>query len=396
MAPRGQPLAGPQGPARTLGFVNHRAGHPDVTKRAQLAIGTLDESTRSFDVVASSAAIDSHGEIVKQDWKLDRYAGNPVVFFGHESWDLPIGKASDVMVGADGRLQARVTLVSAAANPRAEQVMQLMKEGALKGVSVGFRPGRMDTQKVDGRDVRVLSENELLEISIVGVPANAEARAKAEGTQMAETKAGDKMGAVAAALGINVDPATDPAGFVTALTEALSGMLSELSGGSPDAPAPDAPSDAPPPEEMAAAKAIMRLVGAKDATDAIVTVGEWRRLAVEHKAAAQKLADDAKALESTKRRSLTARLVAAGAETPATAWADDAKTEPAEHLASMSLETLEKRCASFEARGATKNLTPKPVDASGLSERELALCKSTGLDPQLYAAGKALRTKKAG
>ena len=235
----------------------------------------------------------------------------------------------------------------------------------------------------------------LLNVALCAMPAldNLEPLVAAKENIMAEGS--DKMGAVAAALGISVDPATDPAGFVAALTEALSGMLSELSG-SPDAPAPDAPAEVAPPEEMAAAKAIMRLVGAKDATDAIVTVGEWRRLAVEHKAAAQKLAEDAKAIESTKRRSMTARLVAAGAETPATAWADDAKTEPAEHLALMSLDTLEKRCASFEARGPAKSLTPAAGAPSALSARELAMCKQLGVEPVDYAAQKAAINKKVG
>ena len=158
----------------------NRQGHPEVTKRATLGVRTLDTESRSFDVVASTDGLDSHGDKVAQDWKLDRFKANPVVFFGHESWDLPIGKASDVRV-EDGELRARVTLVSAAANPRAEQVMQLMKEGALSGVSVGFRPGKVSTEKLDGREIVVLSQNELLELSVVGIPANPEARAKSDG-----------------------------------------------------------------------------------------------------------------------------------------------------------------------------------------------------------------------
>lgn len=178
------------------------SGHPEVTKRAQLQISSLDEASRSFEVVASTASVDRHGEIVKQDWKLERYAQNPVVFFGHESWDLPIGKASSVRV-EDGRLHARITLVSEKANPRAEQVMNLLREGALSGVSVGFKPGKRSVEKVEGREAVAYSENELLEISVVGVPANAEARAKDIHMNKA---ANDKLAAVAQALGISADP----------------------------------------------------------------------------------------------------------------------------------------------------------------------------------------------
>lgn len=149
-------------------------------KRATLSVTTLDEESRSFEVVASTDALDSHGEVVKQDWKLGRYQANPVVFFGHDSGGLPIGKASDVRVDG-GALKARVTLVSEKANPLAEQVMNLIREGALSGISVGFRPGRRSIEKVNGRDVVTLSQNELLELSVVGVPANPEARAKDHG-----------------------------------------------------------------------------------------------------------------------------------------------------------------------------------------------------------------------
>jgi hypothetical protein len=82
----------------------------------------------------------------------------------------------------DGALKMRITLVSAKANPLAEQVLQLMREGALKSVSVGFRPGKRTTVKRGDREVRELSENKLLELSIVAIGANPDAHAKDHGT----------------------------------------------------------------------------------------------------------------------------------------------------------------------------------------------------------------------
>jgi HK97 family phage prohead protease len=160
-------------------MTTNRLGHPEVTKRASASITSLDADARAFDVVASTSAEDLHGEVLEQDWKLDRFLKSPVVFFGHESWDLPIGKAENVRV-EDGELRARIVLLSAKANPRAEQVLQAMNEGALRAVSVGYRPGKRTSEKRGGREVVVHSENELLEISIVGIGANPEALAKSE------------------------------------------------------------------------------------------------------------------------------------------------------------------------------------------------------------------------
>jgi HK97 family phage prohead protease len=145
-------------------------------KSASFGISSFDPESRSFDVVASSETIDSYGDIVKQDWRLDRFLSNPVVLFGHRSDELPIGKASNVRV-EDGRLQMRVTLSKA--SERANEVFGLMSEDMIKAVSVGFRPGKRTFEKREnGSEVRVLSDNELLELSVVAIGANPDAQAK--------------------------------------------------------------------------------------------------------------------------------------------------------------------------------------------------------------------------
>lgn len=206
--------------------------------------------------------------------------------------------------------------------------------------------------------------------------------------------------ALAAALGVEIDPSADPMGFSAAMKAALEGVMAKFGGGESDPakseqpPAAEMASKAPP-EEMAAAKAIMRVVGAKDPTEALLTVTEWRTLAVKHASETKRLADETKALEDTKRRSLTARLVVCGAELPATAWADESKTSPAAHLAKMSLDELEKRAEAFEAlKGLSPSKrTPAAPQVHGLSARELAMCSETNTDPQVYAARKAALRK---
>lgn len=164
---------------------------------------------RALDVIASTDAVDSYGEIVAQQWQLERYAANPVVLYSHESHELPIGRAENVRV-EDGKLLA--TLVLATGTERAEEVWSLVQQGMLRGVSVGFRPHTTRWEKRDGREVLVLDDNELLEISITPIPANPEAlaqlRARALGGRPAPTEKRMKNVLLALGLGAEAEEAT--------------------------------------------------------------------------------------------------------------------------------------------------------------------------------------------
>lgn len=160
---------------------------PEIVTRG-LALRSVDENKRSVDVVASTDAIDSYDEVVEQDWDLTRFLANPVILFGHNSRELPIGKATRCeVVSVNGRKQLECTIqfLSEKANPRAEQVWQSVLEGALRAVSVGFRPGDARFEKRNGAEVFVLSKCELHELSVVPIPANPEALAKMKAKALA-------------------------------------------------------------------------------------------------------------------------------------------------------------------------------------------------------------------
>lgn len=204
--------------------------------------------------------------------------------------------------------------------------------------------------------------------------------------------AGVNIGELAAFLGVDVDPAQDPAGFVAALRAKLQEVEAKLSGSA--AAAPSEGEGGEPSPEMAAASqaatAIMRLTDTKSAADATRVVEQWRKLAIDHTATLKRLEDERKKIEASKYHALTARLVVCGAELPATAWQDDAKTKPAKHLLAMSLEDLEKRAQAFEAKGGGKvggPLVPK-LDSHGLDERELKICREMNCKPEVFAARK--------
>jgi HK97 family phage prohead protease len=114
--------------------------------------------------------------------KLDRYRRNPVVLDTHDRYSAGavIGKAAVKVV--DRQLEATITF---AETPRAEEAWQLVRGGFLRALSVGFMPG--ETQRISEGETAKLGEqqvqgpaiirktSELYEISVVPVPADADA-----------------------------------------------------------------------------------------------------------------------------------------------------------------------------------------------------------------------------
>lgn len=137
-----------------------------------------------------------------------------------------------------------------------------------------------------------------------------------------------------------------------AVLESFLGMSSEA----PPAPEPVEP---PPPEDTAAAEQLLRVTGKATRGEALVEVERWRGMALVHEAEQKKLEQEKASLEAQERRSLVAQLVKCGAEIPATAWADDKGTVPAEPWASMSMAALRDRVAKRVA-AAPAATTPKP------------------------------------
>lgn len=120
-----------------------------------------------YRVLASTNAVDRQGDVVdQQGWDVANYLKNPVMLWAHDYKDLPIAKATAVEVTAQG-LTLAYEFASAEANPKAQQVKELVDGGFLNAVSVGFIPRE--------RNGNIITRSELLEVSFVPVPANQEA-----------------------------------------------------------------------------------------------------------------------------------------------------------------------------------------------------------------------------
>ncbi|MGW8285762.1 MAG: HK97 family phage prohead protease [Candidatus Deferrimicrobiaceae bacterium] len=165
-----------------------------LRREANLTVRAVDEKRRAVRFLASTTTIDSHGDIVQQTWRLERYLKNPVVLWNHERWgdDIVIGRGEDVQVTPSG-LEITVVFVPKELSERAEKTYRMVVAGFLNAGSVGFRPGSVKLdESVGERDVYRLDDNELYEFSIVPIPSNPDsvARRSAEETRFLQRMAG--------------------------------------------------------------------------------------------------------------------------------------------------------------------------------------------------------------
>ena len=156
-----------------------------------------DKENRTVVFKISDSSKDRHGTVLNMDnWNLDHFNANGIVGYQHDVYgggmcnapdpDAIIGKGK-AWVELDGDekvLMGSVEFEPADINPKAEKIYQKVLNGTLKATSVGFRPIKDEKGKkgeygyVNDEGERVDEETfyfygqELLEFSIVSIPAN--------------------------------------------------------------------------------------------------------------------------------------------------------------------------------------------------------------------------------
>ena len=133
----------------------------------------LSKKTKSIKIAgyANTTTKDRSNDVVTAEaWAkgIDNYRKNPVLLYQHKH-DCPIGRVENIRVDRKG------IHVEAAVSEAAEKnhgVQTLIKDGALKSFSVGFRvkDGKYNNQD----DSMLITDVEFLEISVVSVPCNQE------------------------------------------------------------------------------------------------------------------------------------------------------------------------------------------------------------------------------
>ena len=123
-------------------------------------------------MIASTPDVDRDKDrVIATGARLDNFLKNPVLMYGHnyrDPWAL-IGKAADLQVDAGGiNFQPELREPANDSDPMTV-IRALWDQKLLRACSIGFNPTKWMENEVGGRD---FVEWELLEISIVPIPAN--------------------------------------------------------------------------------------------------------------------------------------------------------------------------------------------------------------------------------
>jgi phage head maturation protease len=162
--------------------MTHRRETPLVGKPQSRGTATVFEradsaSGRRRSFVASDESVDRYGDIIRANgWQLDAYRKNNVLLFAHQSRNLPVGTVEQI--GIEGtRLIAHAEFAPEGMDSTgfADTVWRFVEAGILKAVSVGFMPLANPNPIFDANQMLTGFEyvaQELLELSVVPVPAN--------------------------------------------------------------------------------------------------------------------------------------------------------------------------------------------------------------------------------
>lgn len=154
-------------------------------KFAQASIRKVSEDvekTRYIEFVASDNSRDSYKTVLPVDkWDLDRFNKNGVIGYQHALYystnpDMVIGSGKAFVDGNE--LIIGITFEPGDLNPIAEKLFRKVLHGTIKAVSVGFDPkgegswGVGDEAAGKENQTYYFAGQELLEVSIVHIPAN--------------------------------------------------------------------------------------------------------------------------------------------------------------------------------------------------------------------------------
>lgn len=133
-------------------------------------LATIEKTPQGMVAVASTASEDRQGEVVSPDgWELKNFKKNPLILWAHNHEEPAIGVSEKTWIEGTGK-KARLMIkpVLHEVTERARAIKRLVELGIIRSLSVGFRP-------ID-QDGNTFTKQELLEVSIVNVPANADAQ----------------------------------------------------------------------------------------------------------------------------------------------------------------------------------------------------------------------------
>lgn len=154
---------------------------------------SVSAGDRAFTATITTNAVDRDREVLlPEGMDATDFEKNPVIFWAHDYFSPPLGKATALKRHKDrwtarGVMASRPDTHPEAAEWFPDTVLSLMAEGIIKGVSVGFDP--TSSRKATPEDKATFGEPaenvvarwKLLEFSIAPIPANQDALIEAVG-----------------------------------------------------------------------------------------------------------------------------------------------------------------------------------------------------------------------
>ena len=132
--------------------------------------------TKGLEYTLSDNSVDRYGDVIEASgWNLTNFKSNPIALFNHNA-GAPIGRWKNLRVDGN-RLVGTLDLANAGTSPRIDEIRSLAEQGILRAVSVGFLS--IKEELMDPEDDPWFPEHgihflkqELLETSLVSIPAN--------------------------------------------------------------------------------------------------------------------------------------------------------------------------------------------------------------------------------
>jgi HK97 family phage prohead protease len=153
-----------------------RNGYEEHSEHEYNEQQTANKESDIYTFIVSTPEVDRYGTIiVPSGIDYTSYLNNPIVLAQHDSDDWPIGKCLGFAMNGEN-LEA--TLQLHRITDEACEVADLIAAGFVKAVSVGIIPLEYEEKVIDGKKVTIYTKSELVEFSIVSIPANREALIK--------------------------------------------------------------------------------------------------------------------------------------------------------------------------------------------------------------------------
>jgi HK97 family phage prohead protease len=138
--------------------------------------GYEEKENDIYTFVVSTPEVDRYGTIiVPSGIDYQAYLNNPIVLAQHDSDEWPIGRCLGFAMNGEN-LEATIQIECI--TEEGKKLNKLINAGFVKAVSVGIIPNEYEDKTIDGQKVTIYTKSELVEFSVVSVPANRQALLK--------------------------------------------------------------------------------------------------------------------------------------------------------------------------------------------------------------------------